>query len=101
MDRSYGRSASLLGVSVGGGNLRRTPGYCFPWRLTDDRRSGSAFARTLSHALIGVHLGEGDTVRIRGQFEANEGGGVVHRTHRDLKERRPGGWILHKGLTYK
>jgi len=58
VDRSYGRSASLLGVSVGGGNLRRTPGYCFPWQLNANRMPGFAFARTLSHAQVGVPLND-------------------------------------------
>ena len=46
-------------------------------------------------------LAVGDRVAVRGQYEWNERGGVVHWTHRDPDGRRLGGWIKHDGRTYR
>lgn len=46
-------------------------------------------------------LQEGDTVTIRGQFEWNDLGGVLHWTHHDPDRRREGGWIEHNGRRYE
>ncbi|MDH3743535.1 MAG: DUF3465 domain-containing protein [Acidobacteriota bacterium] len=43
----------------------------------------------------------GDRVALRGQYEWNERGGVVHWTHHDPENRRPGGWIRHRGREYR
>jgi len=48
-----------------------------------------------------VPLEEGDTVTIRGQFEFNDLGGVLHWTHHDPDRRREGGWIEHNGRRYE
>ncbi len=38
----------------------------------------------------------GDPIRLRGQFEWNERGGVIHWTHRAPRGDHPGGWLeLH------
>lgn len=43
----------------------------------------------------------GDLVRVRGQYEWNEKGGLVHWTHRDPKGYRDGGWVEYQGRTYQ
>lgn len=43
----------------------------------------------------------GDPLRVRGEFEWNEKGGLVHWTHHDPQGRRPGGWVEHEGRRYR
>lgn len=43
----------------------------------------------------------GDELSFRGQYEWNDRGGVVHWTHHDPQGRRPGGWLRHRGRTYR
>jgi len=46
-------------------------------------------------------LDAGDTLAFRGQYEWNERGGLVHWTHHDPGGTRPGGWLEHRGRTYR
>lgn len=48
-----------------------------------------------------IPLALGDSVTVRGVYEWNEKGGVLHWTHDDPQGRRDGGWILHEGETYR
>jgi hypothetical protein len=48
-----------------------------------------------------VPLEEWDLVRVRGEYEFNAQGGVVHWTHRDPGMGIKHGWIEHKGLRYE
>lgn len=48
-----------------------------------------------------VPVSEGEVVQFRGQYEWNEQGGVVHWTHHDPNDGRPGGWIRHEGVLYR
>ena len=80
-------------------------------RLLADDRDGSRHQRFLlrlanDHTLLVAHnidLSErvpaerGDRLRLRGQYEWNERGGVLHWTHHDPDGRHPGGWIEHAG----
>lgn len=47
-----------------------------------------------------VPVALGDRVRIRGLFEWNPKGGVVHWTHHDPRHAGTGGWIRLRGQTY-
>lgn len=40
-----------------------------------------------------VPLTVGDSVELRGEYEWNAQGGVIHWTHHDPDGRRPGGWV--------
>ncbi len=43
----------------------------------------------------------GDPILIRGQFEWNEKGGVVHWTHHDPRDVHEAGWIRYRGRQYQ
>lgn len=48
-----------------------------------------------------VPLAPGDTVEVRGEYEWNQLGGVIHWTHRDPDGRHPPGWIRLRGRLYQ
>jgi hypothetical protein len=83
--------------------------------LADDR-DGSRHQRLIlrlpsGHTLLVSHnidlaprvadVERGDELGFRGQYEWNDRGGVVHWTHHDPQGRRPGGWLRHRGRTYR
>jgi hypothetical protein len=43
----------------------------------------------------------GDAVEFYGEYEWNEKGGVIHWTHHDLNGHHVGGWLKHRGRTYR
>lgn len=83
-------------------------------RLLADDDEGSRHQRFIlelgsGHTLLVSHnidlarrlpLARSDRVLLRGRYEWNERGGVVHWTHRDPDGRLQGGWILHEGVRY-
>ncbi len=46
-------------------------------------------------------LAAGDELSLRGEYEWNDRGGVVHWTHHDPQGRRAGGWIRHGERIYQ
>jgi hypothetical protein len=48
-----------------------------------------------------VPISQGESVSLRGRFEWNDRGGVIHWTHHDPEGRRQGGWIHKDGKHYK
>lgn len=48
-----------------------------------------------------VPLRLGDTVSLRGEYEWNDQGGLIHWTHHDPAGERPGGWVEHAGRRYR
>ncbi len=48
-----------------------------------------------------VPLEAGDSVQLRGEYEWNAKGGVIHWTHRDPDGRHDAGWIRHEGRLYQ
>ncbi len=83
-------------------------------RLLDDDLEGSRHQRLIvrldsgSTLLVShnidlaprVPAAVGDRLEVRGQYEWNEQGGLLHWTHHDPAGRRPGGWIRHRGKTF-
>lgn len=53
----------------------------------------------LADRIAGVY--EGAKITFRGEYEWNERGGVIHWTHHDPQQRRPGGWVEFKGDRYR
>jgi uncharacterized protein DUF3465 len=47
-----------------------------------------------------VPLAAGDSVVLRGEYEWNGQGGVIHWTHRDPAHRHSPGWIRYEGTVY-
>ncbi len=43
----------------------------------------------------------GDRVGVRGKYEWNKKGGLIHWTHRDPGGQGLGGWLLHQGRLYR
>jgi uncharacterized protein DUF3465 len=48
-----------------------------------------------------VPVSVGDTVEVRGEYEWNQLGGVIHWTHRDPDCRHAPGWIRLRGRLYQ
>lgn len=48
-----------------------------------------------------IPLAKGDAVEVRGQYEWNEKGGVLHWTHDDPAGRHPEGFVEHAGVRYR
>lgn len=44
---------------------------------------------------------KGDKIKIKGRYEWNNRGGVLHWTHHDPKGKKEGGWIYADGRYYK
>ncbi|MDX2000670.1 MAG: DUF3465 domain-containing protein [Thermoanaerobaculia bacterium] len=84
-------------------------------RLLPDDRKGNPHQRFLLRLPSGltvlvahnielaerVPLTVGDTVEIRGEYEWNDKGGVLHWTHHDPSGRRDGGHIRYDGRVYR
>ena len=84
-------------------------------RLLADDNEGSRHQRFIldlgsGHTLLVSHnidlarrlpLTRNDPVALRGRYEWNARGGVVHWTHHDPDGRLQGGWILHEGIRYR
>ena len=84
-------------------------------RLLADDDEGSRHQRFIldldsGHTLLVSHnidlarrlpLTRNDQVTLRGRYEWNARGGVVHWTHHDPDGRLQGGWILHEGIRYR
>lgn len=84
-------------------------------RLLGDDREGSRHERFILRVEGGlsvlvahnidlaprVPVAAGDSVALRGEYDWNERGGVIHWTHRDPAGRHEAGWIWHDGRTYR
>ncbi len=84
-------------------------------RVLSDDNEGSRHQRFIvalsgGHTVLVAHnidlaervpLASGDEVRLRGEYEWNPQGGVLHWTHHDPRRRIDGGWIRHEGRTFR
>ena len=84
-------------------------------RLLSDDNDGSRHQRIIlsvrsGHTLLVAHnidlvervpVALGDKVRLRGMYEWNDLGGLVHWTHHDPMGIEDGGFIEHRGQVYR
>ena len=84
-------------------------------RILSDDNEGSRHQRFVleldgGHSVLVAHnidlaervpLARNDTVMLRGRYEWNERGGVIHWTHHDPDGRGPGGWVKLAGQVYR
>ncbi len=105
MNRSFGKRDTGCWIEVTG----------FVKRLLSDDNDGSRHQRFIldigsGRTLLIAHnidlvqrvpLGLGDRVRLRGMYEWNDLGGLVHWTHHDPLGVEDGGWIRYRAHVYK
>jgi len=48
-----------------------------------------------------IPLGMGDRVQVRGMYEWNELGGLIHWTHHDPQEVEEGGYVRYRSMLYQ
>ena len=85
-------------------------------KLLADDLAGSRHQRFIlrmagGHTVLVVHnidlaprvndLHEGDRVAVKGEYEWNDRGGLIHWTHRDPNSRHEDGWIVHGNVRYE
>lgn len=71
-------------------------------RFVVDTGNGSTMLVTHNLALSGrVPAGIGDRLYLRGRFEWNERGGLIHWTHDDPFRNEPAGYIRFRGRTFR
>jgi hypothetical protein len=85
-------------------------------RILPDDLEGSRHQRFImrvagGHTVLVVHnidlaariegLRAGDQVAVKGEYEWNEQGGLIHWTHRDPRSAHEDGWIDHGNLRYE
>lgn len=87
----------------------------FVMRLLSDDNEGSRHQRIIldigsGRTLLIAHnidlvdripLGLGDRVRVRGMYEWNDLGGLVHWTHHDPLGIEEGGYVRYRGRIYR
>ncbi len=102
---AYDRRISKIWLVVEGTVKRRLP----------DDQTGSRHQRFIlelpnQHTVLVAHnidlaqrvpLSQGDRVKLRGRYEWNRQGGVLHWTHHDPKGHIQGGWIKYQGRQYQ
>ena len=84
-------------------------------RLLSDDNEGSRHQRFVlaldsGHTVLVAHnidlaervpVPQDGRVRLRGRYEWNERGGVIHWTHHDPDGSSPGGWVRHGDAIYR
>lgn len=72
--------------------------------LVDADPSTSRLSLLISHNIdlaARIPLKVGDHIQLRGMYEWNNRGGVIHWTHHDPDGRHSGGWIKAHGKVYR
>jgi hypothetical protein len=48
-----------------------------------------------------VPISVGDIIKLKGEYEWNQHGGLIHWTHRDKSNKHPNGWIEYNKIRYQ
>lgn len=102
---SLGKNDSGIWVKLSGHIVRLLPDDDIDGghqRLVIDIGNGRTLLVTHNLALSDrVPAGIGDRLYLRGRFEWNERGGLVHWTHDDPFRKEPAGYIRFRGSTFR
>lgn len=105
VEAAYAAQRSGVWVEIGGQVMR----------VLSDDNEGSRHQRFIlklasGHTVLVAHnidlaeripVSRNDPVSLRGRYEWNDRGGVVHWTHHDPQRRGAGGWIRYRNETYR
>ena len=104
--RAYQERVSGLQLSVSGKIT-----HVFPSPETGDQHQKFIVQLDAGQSVMVIHnralgsaidgLLEGETIEVFGEYQWDQGGGIIRRTHQDPASHRQAGWVKYKGRIYR